>query len=114
MRLPNFHPLKVDLPPCNKILLWESLLSFWGWTEKLDESGATQMTGDSQLQKAGNHLLCVATNIIFLHHVAREVSEMLVQHTFNSFQLLGLCLVGSWASNPFHAKNTRRRKKMDR
>ncbi len=57
-----------------------------------------QMTGDSQLQKAGNHLLCVATNIIFLHHVAREVSEMLVQHTFNSFQPLGLCLVGSWAS----------------
>jgi hypothetical protein len=46
--------------------------------------------------------------------LAREVSEMLVQHRFNSFQPLGLLSGGVLGKYPFHAKNTRRRKKMDR
>jgi hypothetical protein len=58
-----------------------------------------QMTGDSQLQKAGNHLLCVATK----HHFSTSCwPERFLRCWFSidltAFNHLAFCLVGSWAS----------------
>jgi hypothetical protein len=64
-----------------------------------------QMTGDKPATEAWQSpFLCGNKHKFPTHHVARGVSEMLVQHTFNSFQPLGLCLVGSWGKYPFLCK----------